>query len=242
MDNGIYVTLSRQMALFRDMDITSNNIANANTTAFNGEHILFNTYLTKDINQGDKNPLAFAHNIRSYRNTEDGPLTVTGNDLDLAIKGNGYFQVQTPAGIRYTRAGKFERDNNGQIVTQEGYPVLDTANKPIVLPDNATTIIVGSAGNIKVNGDDIGFFGVVEFPNPQLLTRIDGKLFKSEIPATPAMEFTVAQGTLEGANIKPVMELTNMISISRAVADTAKFVEVMYDLQRKTSNTWAQQQ
>ncbi|NBO19576.1 MAG: flagellar basal-body rod protein FlgF [Proteobacteria bacterium] len=242
MDNGIYVTLSRQMALFRDMDITSNNIANANTTAFNSEHILFNTLLKQDISQGTPNKVAFADNIRSYRNHEEGALVVTGNDLDLAIKGEGYFTVETPAGIRYTRAGKFERDATGQMVTSDGHPLLDVSGKPILLPDNATSITIGSAGNLKVNGEDFAIIGVVQFDNPQLLERLDNKLFRSEVPGQPAQDFTVTQGTLENSNVKPVVELTNMISISRSVADTAKFVEVMYDLQRKTSNTWAQQQ
>lgn len=242
MDNGIYVTLSKQVALFRDMEITANNIANANTTAFNSEHIMFNTYLTKDINQGVKNPLAFADNIRSYRNTEEGSLTVTGNDLDIAIKGNGYLAVDTPAGVRYTRAGRLERDNTSQLVTQEGHAVLDAAGKPILLPDNATSIIIGSIGNMKVNGEDFGQLGVWQFDNPQLLQRMDNKLYKSDITPQPATDAVVAQGVYESSNVQPVTQLTNMITISRTVSDTAKFVEVMYDLQRKTSNTWAQQQ
>lgn len=242
MDNGIYVTLSRQMALFRDMDITANNIANANTTAFNSEHLLFNTHLQQDINQGVRNKVGYADNIRSFRNQEEGALVVTGNDLDVAIKGEGYFTVETPNGLRYTRAGKFERDAIGQLVTQEGHPVLDTSGKPIIFPDNTTSVTIGSAGNIKVNGEDFGALGVVQFENPQLLERLDNKLFRSEVSGQPALDYTVAQGVLENSNVKPVVELTNMISISRSVSDTAKFVEIMYDLQRKTSNTWAQQQ
>jgi flagellar basal-body rod protein FlgF len=242
MDNGIYVTLSRQVALFRDMDVTANNIANANTTAYNSEHILFNTHLQQDINQGVRNKVGYADNIRSYRNLEEGALTVTGNDLDIAIKGDGYFTVETPAGLRYTRAGKFERDAGGQIVSQEGYPLLDVAGKPILLPDNATSIQIGAAGNMKVNGEDFGQIGVVQFDNPQLLQRTESKLFRSEVIGQPALDYTVTQGAIENSNVKPITELTNMISISRAVTDTAKFVEVMYDLQRKTSNTWAQQQ
>lgn len=242
MDNGIYVTLSRQMALFRDLDITSNNIANANTTSYKSEHILFNSYLTKDINQGVKNPLAFADNISSYRNTNAGSLEVTGNDLDLAIKNEGYFVLDTPAGLRYTRSGKFLLDSTGQLVNIDGYPVLDAAGKNIVFPDNAARITVGSAGNIKVNGEDFANINVVQFDNPQLLRRLDNKLFTSEVPGQPAIEPVVVQGSLETSNVSAVSELTNMVSISRAVSDTGKFVEVMYDLQRKTSNTWAQQQ
>src|SRR5687768_3602243 len=103
MDNSIYIALSRQLAEFRDMDITANNIANANTVGYDSEHILFSTYLTRDINKGDRNPMAFAHDVSSYVNTEMGSLQTTGNDLDLAIQGDGYFIVETPLGIRYTK-------------------------------------------------------------------------------------------------------------------------------------------
>lgn len=242
MDNGIYVTLGRQMALFREMDMTANNIANANTTGYSAEHVLFNSYLTHDRNQGVRNPLHFADDVRGYRSLENGPLAVTGNDLDVAIKGDGYFTVETPAGTRYTRAGKFERDAGGVLVTQEGHPVLDASGQQIIFPDNTTSVQIGSAGNIKVNGEDFSTLAVVQFENPHLLQRLDNKLYASEVPGQPAVDAVVAQGVLEGSNVQAVSELTRMISISRAVSETAKFVETMYDLQRKTSNTWAQQQ
>src|SRR4051812_9350277 len=107
MDNNIYIMLSRQMTLFRDMDVTANNIANTNTTGYSAEHILFSSYLTKDVNRGDRNSMAFAHDVSTYRDTESGPMKVTGNDLDMAIQGDGYFTVETPLGTRYTRAGNF---------------------------------------------------------------------------------------------------------------------------------------
>lgn len=242
MDNGIYVTLGKQITLFREMDMTANNIANTNTTGYNAEHIHFNTYLTHDKNQGVRNDLQFANDIRSYRDTEEGPLTITGNDLDVAIKGDGYFTIETPAGIRYTRAGNFERDSTGTLVTQEGHAVLDAAGQKIVFSDDAKSIQIGSLGNIKVNGQDFSTLGVVQFDNPQLLERLDNKLYKSEVSGQPITDAVVAQGTLESSNVKAVTELTNMISISRSVTEVAKFVEVMYDLQRKTSNTFAQQQ
>lgn len=241
MDNSIYITLTRQLALFRDMDVTSNNIANTNTTGFNSEHLLFNSYITKDINQGDRNPMAMAYNIATYRNTEEGPVRTTGNDLDLAIQGDGYFTVQTPLGERYTRGGNFRMDSTGMVTTQEGYSLLDSSGQPIILPEDTTSIEVGGLGNMKVNGEDFTTVGVVQFANPQLLERLDGRLYKSEIAPQPAENFSVAQGVLEGSNVQPVKELTHMISVSRAVTETAKFIETMYDLERKAANTWAQQ-
>lgn len=242
MDNSIYVTLSRQAALFRDMDITANNLANANTTAYQSEHIIFDSLVTYDVNQGDRNPLVFSDNLHSYRDTRNASLTVTGNDLDLAIKGDGFFAVDTPGGIRYTRAGKFMLDSTGQLVTPDGYPVLDAASKPIIFPPETQAVKIGSAGNVKLDGEDFGFIGIWEFSNPNLLNRVDNKIFVSDAPPREATNSTIAQGVIEDSNVQPVTELTNMISISRAVGSTAKFIETMYDLQRKASNTFAQQQ
>jgi len=241
MDNSIYVTLSRQLALFRDVDMVANNIANANTTGYNSEHLQFNSYLTKDISQGNKNPVNFAYNAYSYRNMETGPMRVTGNDLDVAIEGPGYFTLDTPLGERYTRAGNFQIDGTGTLVNTDGYPVLDISGQPIILPENTTSIQIGEAGNIKVNGEDFGSIGVVQFENPQLLERLSGRIFKSDANPQPAENYRMMQGTLEGANVQPITELTRMIALTHAVSDTAKFIEVVYDLERKASNTWAQQ-
>ena len=119
--------------------------------------------------------------------------------------------------------------------------MLDASNQHIVFPENTTSVQVGEAGNIKVNGEDFGSIGVVQFANPQLLERLNGKLFKSDIAATPATDARVAQGMLESANVQPVLELTHMIGVSHAVTDTAQFIAIVYDLERKASDAWAQQ-
>lgn len=241
MDNGIYIMLSRQLALFRDMEVTSNNIANANTTGYNAEHMLFTSYLAKDINQGVSNKMAFAHDISTYRNTENGIMKVTGNQLDFAIQGSGYFAVETPLGTRYTRAGNFQLDAQGVLATADGHPVLDNAGQRITFPEDVTDIEIGETGTLKVNGEEFSTMGVYEFDNEQLLERLDGRLYKAEITPTISETSRVMQGTLESANVQPVIELTRVIDISRSVGSTAKFIETMYDLQRKTANVWAQQ-
>lgn len=241
MDNGLYVTLSRQLALFRDMDVTANNIANANTTGYNAEHIMFNSYLTKDINQGNPNQMAFAHDVATYRNTETGPMKITGNDLDVAIEGDGYFTVETPLGLRYTRAGNFRMDGAGVLTSAEGYPVLDVSGQRILMPEDTVSVTIGEAGNMKVNGADFANIGVVTFENPRLLERLNGRLFKSDLTGQPAQNFRIMQGTLESANTQPIVELTHMMNLSHSVTDTAQFISIIYDLERKASNTWAQQ-
>jgi flagellar basal-body rod protein FlgF len=241
MDNSVYIALSRQLAEFRDMAITSNNLANANTIGYDSEHVKFSSYVMRDINKGDRNPMAFADDITSYVNTSMGPLQTTGNDLDLAIQGDGYFTVETPLGIRYTRSGNFQIAGDGTIVTPDGYPVLNAGGQRIVLPEDIRVIEVGEAGNMKVDGEDFGILGIAQFPNPQLLERLGSNLFKSDVLPQQATDTRVLQGTLEGSNVQPILEMTHMLDVSRSVEATAKFIEIVYDLERKTSNTWAQQ-
>jgi len=241
MDNSIYIVLSKQLALFREMDVTANNLANANTTGYDSEHILFTSYLTKDVNLGKTNPMSMAQDVSTYRDTQDGPLNATGNPLDLAIQGNGYFAVQTPLGTRYTRAGNFQIRGDGILTNAEGYPVLDISNQPIAFDENVQTVDVGAAGNIKANGEDFTQLKVVKFDNPQLLERLSGGLYKSDVTPSDADEATVVQGSLEGSNVSSVMELTHMIDISRQVTNTAQFMADMYDLETKTADAWAAQ-
>src|SRR5688572_14196019 len=105
MDNSIYIALSRQLALFRDMNMTANNIANANTTGYQAQKIVFSEYLKQDINNGERNDMSLTSDAKYWRNTAQGGMQVTGRPFDVAINGNGFFMVETPLGTRYTRAG-----------------------------------------------------------------------------------------------------------------------------------------
>ncbi len=241
MDNSAYIALSRQLTLFKDMSVTANNLANANTTGFNAEHIMFDSYLTKDNNSGDRNKMAFANDVSTYRDTRTGAMNVTGNDLDVAIQGNGYFSVQTPLGTRYTRAGNFHMDATGAVITADGYGLLDNGGQPIVLPENTKSVVIGEGGNMKVNGEDFATIGVSRFDNEQVLERLNGKLFKTDATPQPATDARVVQGMLENSNVQPVVELTHMIDVSRSVENTSKFIEAIYELERKAATTYAQQ-
>lgn len=241
MDNAIYITLSRQLAMFRDMAITANNIANANTTAYNSEHILFSSYLKKDVNSKVTNPMLFDYDIASYRNTQTGSIRETGNPLDLAIAGPGYFAVETPLGVRYTKAGNFQLNELNQLVNSSGYLVLNNNGQPITFPEETREITVGQAGNIGVNGEEFELIGLHSFANEQLLVQAGAGLYTSEVLPQPATEARVLQGTLENSNVQPVTELTHLIDVSRSTSNTAKLIETIYDLQRKTNNTWSQQ-
>lgn len=240
MDNNVYITLSRQLALFRDMEQTANNIANVNTTGYQASHIMFSSYM---VNDGLKNEMAFAHDVSNFRDTSKGTFQTTDNPLDLAIAGDGYFVVDTPLGERYTRAGNFQIDAEGVLISAEGYPVLDQNRQPITFTQEDKEIMIGAGGNINVDGEERGVLAMVSFENEQMLERVGDRLFSvpEDVIAQPSVDSRMLQGTLEGSNVQAVKEMTHIIKISRAVGNTSKFIEVMYDLQRKNTSAWTRQ-
>ena len=240
MDNGIYIMTTRQQALFKAMEVTANNLANANTNGYHSEETLFSAYLEKDNNSGQKNKMAFSRDEATFINTTQGSIKATGNPLDVAIDGNAYFQVQTPLGNRFTKAGNFTRNGEGTIVNQEGYPVLDNNGGVITLPEEAQNIEIGETGTIKVDGQEFATLNLAQFANEQALQRSSGTLFLAFATPQQAENARVVQGAVENSNVQPIRELTQMIEISRQTTGTAKYIETMYDLQRKANTAYAQ--
>lgn len=242
MDNGVYIALSRQIGLFNDMAVLANNIANINTAGFHGEKLSFRQHLMKDGNLFPQSKtMAFTQDVETYIDDAQGSFRATGNALDMAIAGKGYFAVETPLGIRYTRAGNFQIDAQGTLMDQNGNPVLDNAGQRINFEEADREVLVGEAGNIVVDGAERAVLAVYEFENPQLLERAGNTLFKAEITPLLSENPKVNQGVLESSNVQAVLEMTHMIDVSRSVGSTAKLIETYYDLQRRTGSTLSQQ-
>ncbi len=235
MDNGIYITLSRQNALFRDLEVSANNIANANTPGYNAEKILFSNYIEKDQKRKD----SYANDVSDYRDTSQGSIRMTNNTFDLAITGPGYFPVETPYGTRYTKAGNFTIDGEGTLKTMQGYPVLGNDNGRITIPDTAKKVVINGAGQISADGNDVGQVGVMEFKNVQQMKRTGDTLYSATETPAPAEVSRVVQGGLESSNVNAVSELVRVQEVSRSVDNTAKFIATMYDLESKVSATYS---
>jgi flagellar basal-body rod protein FlgF len=240
LDNSIYIALSRQMAAFRYMDGVANNIANANTTGFQAEKMLFDDYIVAD---GNRHTMAFTQDISTYRDSRAGAMKETGNPLDLAISGDGYFVLELPNGKQaYTRAGNFQLDGGGTLVTSEGVPVLDDGGQRILFNPEDKNISIGESGVILVNGEERGSINMVEFANRQELQQIGNTMLVTENQEPlPVTNSRMLQGVLEDSNVSAIREIVDMTKISRSSDNTAKFIEVMYDLQRKANNVYTKQ-
>lgn len=241
MIRGVYTAASGMIAETTRADTIANNLANGSTAGFKKDIAVskdFASMLIQRINDGPEAPvigtlgvgtlideIATVHDTSSMRST--------GNPLDFAIEGRGYFAVQTPAGIRYTKNGTFSRNVQGQLVNSEGHQVLG-ANGPVQLPDG--TVSVNNEGTISVDGENVGNLRVVEFVNERELVKEGANLFRAPNNGRPSTTSKVEQGYLEQSNVNIVSEMVNLISGYRAYEVNAKTVQTHDELLSKAVN------
>jgi flagellar basal-body rod protein FlgF len=222
MENAGYTTLTRQSGLLREMRIVANNIANAATTGFRQEGLVFSEYV-KAVDGASS--LSMGQGNARMTSFEQGGLTQTGGAFDFAIEGDGFFLVETPAGERLTRAGSFTPNAEGDLVTAAGYRVLDAGGAPVFIPPGVTDLAVAADGTISTEGNPIGQLGVFLPNNAQGMIREDGVMFRAEEGFQPAENARILQRYVESSNVDPILQLTRMIEVQRAYELGASFLE-----------------
>lgn len=234
MENSIYLALSRQVVLRNNLDIVSNNIANMTTSGFRGQNTLFQEYLS-DPRYND-NPMSFVRDYGEYQMTDPGPMQQTGNDLNVALVGDGFMGIKAADGsTAYTRDGNFSQTADGTLVNASGLPVMGQGGGPVQIPAGSTEIVIDEKGVISNQNGQIGQLMVVEFPNVQTLEPFGGNLYKDpQNSGKPAEKTTVSQGFLEGSNIRPVVEMNRMVQILRDYQNNQKILETEHDRLRST--------
>ncbi len=234
MESTGYVTLTRQSGLMREMEIIAHNIANAATTGFRQQGLVFSEYV-QAVDGGDSLSMAAARVKKT--SAAQGILTQTGNALDLAIEGAGYFQVDTPNGIRLTRAGAFNVDSLGDLVSSDGHRLLDIGGAPINVPQGEAEVQVASDGTVSLGEQLLGQIGVVE-PEPGAdLERESGVLFKTDAALAPSADGLVLQGHLEGSNVDAISQLTRMIEVQRAYEMGQKLLDMDHERSKSALQT-----
>ncbi|ODT75461.1 MAG: flagellar basal-body rod protein FlgF [Pelagibacterium sp. SCN 64-44] len=234
MENAQLISLSRQIALQRQMDVVAHNVANINTTGFKAEQILFEEYVmpvARDRTFPNMNqPLSYVQDWATIHDMAGGTLLQTGNELDVALSGDGFFAVQTPAGDRWTRAGAFQINNNGTLVDLSGNPVLGLGG-PIQFDPEETGISIAPDGTISTSAGVKGQLRIVEFANPQALTREGENLFAGGAPGINA-NTRVMQGHIERSNVSGVSEMAELIRVTRAYESIASLTQRQDELRR----------
>lgn len=215
MENSLYLGLSRQMTLRTNMSITANNIANMNTPGYRGQNMLFAEYLADP--KGAEDELSFVYDRGQYQNNKAGPLQQTNNPLDMALVGPGFFGVEGPGEQpTYSRAGNFQIGINGTLQTSGGFDVLDEGGAPIQIPEDAREIKIDDYGVISTENGPIASIQLVEFENTQELDPMGNNLYTTDAAPIEATQTRTKQGYVEGSNVNPILEMTNMIEISRS--------------------------
>lgn len=214
MDNPVYITLSRQVGLSKDLRIIANNIANMSTDGFRRESAVF----AEMVNRLDASGGSIAQSNAQVRSTDfsQGGLRKTGGELDLAIEGEGFFLIETEAGQALTRAGSFSQSVDGELVTSAGRRVLGEGGVPIFVPGDARSISFGADGSVSADGQPVGRLALATVGDLTTLTRREDGLFETDAPLEALEEGAVRQGFVEQSNVSPVRELTRMIEVQRA--------------------------
>ena len=234
MENAQLISLSRQIALQRQLDVVANNMANINTAGYKNVDLLFEEYLMptarhKDFKALDQK-LYYTQDWATVSNFSAGTIQQTGNELDMAIQGEGFFVVQTPQGERYTRDGSFQLNSRGQLVTSEGYNVLADGGF-VTFGANESGITVGKDGRVSSSAGAKGILRIAEFENPQALEREGDTLFKGENPIFDNNSM-IAHMSVERSNVSGVSEMAEMIRVTRAYTSLANLQKRQDDLRR----------
>lgn len=222
METAGYTALSRQSSLMREMQVIANNIANANTTGFRQEGVVFSEYVAEGDGMAAVAMAAGRLGTTSFR---QGTLEQTGGLYDFAIEGDGFFLVETTEGQRLTRAGAFSPSAEGTLVTPDGNPVLDESGAPIFVPPQAIDIAVARDGTISTEGRPIGRVGVVRPMEPLEMIREGGQMFRSDLGFEPVEDPRVMQGFVEASNVDPILQVARMVEVQRAYELGQSFME-----------------
>lgn len=237
MNYGLYTAFLGMRSRMRTLDAQANNIANASTTGFKAERLAYSTFEADKKSQSDRQYLVAGSSASNSIDFSTGTLEQTKAPLDLAINGDGFFQIQTPQGIRYTRAGNFSVNSSGQLVTKNGDLVIGERGG-ITLPKQGQ-VTIDEDGSINVGNRKIDNLKLVRFNNPTTALSQEGNsLFvaNGSQPPLPISDSRVLQGTLESSNINPVLEMVAMINNNREFESLQKSVTLlMNDLGRKIS-------
>ncbi len=224
MQSSIYVGLSSQLALERRMETLARNVANMNTTGYRAEEVKFSTFLSKK----GADAVNFATEGESFISRTQGGMDKTGNPLDVAVEGDGWFAINTPAGTVYTRDGRFSMSAQGQLMSTAGHPVLDAGGAPMQLDPEGGPPTIARDGMIWQGTQQVGAIGLFSVDPAAKLQRYDNSGIIPDRAATPILDFInngVRQGYVEGSNVNPIREMTKLIMVTRTFESAANAID-----------------
>ncbi|MEO8698619.1 MAG: flagellar basal-body rod protein FlgF [Kofleriaceae bacterium] len=230
MSSGIYIATAGAVAQSQALDTTANNIANATTTGFHSDRVLFREALSK----AKSADLTLVGSGTSRVDSQAGALMQTENPLDVALEGDGYFGVQTPTGTKYTRAGNFHLDEARQLVTSEGLQVRGEGGAAITIPGEAKQIAIAADGTVSADGEELGKLELVRFKSSQL-KRQGGTLFAATGKPEEGEAPRVRSGMLESSNVNVVRGVVDLVKVSRTYESLMRVIQGYHDVESRAA-------
>jgi flagellar basal-body rod protein FlgF len=224
MQSALYVSLSAQVTLEKRLETIANNMANMKTAAFRADAVKFETAMSRAASQA----VAFATPGDNYISRTPGSITQTGNSLDVAVAGNSWMGFVGPGGTVYTRDGRMQINNTGELQTIAGYPVLDSGGTPILVDPDAGSVSIARNGSIMQGKNQVGVLGLFDIPPDAKLERFANSGVIPDRAATSVLDFTntgFQQGYVEGSNVDPMLEMTQLMTASRAFQGVSSLIE-----------------
>jgi flagellar basal-body rod protein FlgF len=238
MNSGMYAALSGNLNMLEKLSVTANNLANINTIGFKKDRAYFERVLdtvnNPTLDRQDGSGVPVQSSLRTYTDYSNGSIKQTGGTFHVALDGDGFFAVNTPEGVAYTRQGNFQRDKDGKLTTTEGYEVRGRGGAALTVAGNQVKI--DSDGNIYVDGAMTAALEVVDFPKPYDLRKIGKAMFlpaDPQLAPQPVQKPSVLQGCLEGSNVSAITEMTVLIETSRSFESCQKAVRSYDDMSGK---------
>lgn len=243
MDSGLYAAYTGLLARTQALETAANNLANTNTNGFRAQQNYFRGIFAAYSPEAKSDGLSSAVNQYSMLggtrlNLAQGQLTTTGNPLDIALNGSGFFQIKTAHGTQLTRDGAFLRASDGTLTTQQGEPVLNASGAPIVLPTG--DVHVGSNGDISVSAADagsaiVGRLGIVNYDAADLAATGSNRFVSRDGAKATAADAEVREGALEGGNEDAVQGTMQLMLIQRQAEMMQKALNVFHNEFDKTA-------
>lgn len=215
MQSALYVGLSAQVALEKRLETIANNVANMNTAGFRADVVKFDSALSRAA----ATTVAFSTPGQNVITRHQGGVTPTGNNLDVAVIGDGWLAFASPSGAVYTRDGRMQINGLGELQNATGRPMLDSSGRPITVDPNGGPLSIGRNGTISQDGNEIGQLGLFDIPIDATLQRAENSGVIPDRPPIAITEFFrsgVQQGFVEGSNVNPIMEMTKLMAATRA--------------------------
>jgi flagellar basal-body rod protein FlgF len=231
MASGIYTAMSGAVAQSQALDATANNIANADTTGFRAQRVSFAEALAQ------KPTMIHTGIAGGAPDSTRGNFRETGNPLDVAINGEGWFGVQTPQGVQYTRAGDFRLDDEGRLVTAQGLTVRAQGGGELSVPPNASEIHIEGDGSLVADGASVGQLEVAHFA-PGALSQAGKSLYIAKAGSRPlggGESPEIVSGTLEDSNFETVRGVIDLVKISRVYEALHRMVETYKQIDERSA-------